>query len=287
MKIEVLSDIHSEVGEGPLWNRADRSITWVDITGKKWHKLCLQTGQVDSFSVPKMIGAIVERLDGTYQGAVEEGFARIWPGNDGYEVTHDFLAEEVRMNDAKADAKGRWWAGSNAIDFTPGVGKVHRLNLDGTVATVIEGLTLPNGLGWSPDNRLFYFIDTFARELYKCDFDLESGNISHKSLLFKFTDDGSYPDGMCVANDGTLLVAMWSGARIEVISPEGELINSIQMPVQSPTSCAFGGDEGNILIVTSDGRDFDASKYPESGKLFGITDTGYSASESNKYLGSN
>jgi sugar lactone lactonase YvrE len=285
MKIEILSDVHSEVGEGPLWNKADRSITWVDITGKKWHKLNLTNGKVQTQSVPTMIGAIVERLDGTYQGAVEEGFAKLRSGKDGYEITHDFLAPEVRMNDAKADAKGRWWAGSNAIDFTAGVGKVHRLDLDGSVTTVIEGLTLPNGLGWSPDNKHFYLIDTFSRALYKYDFALDSGEISNKSLLVEFKDDGSYPDGMCVASDGTLLVAMWSGERIEVISPEGKFLGSIKMPVKSPTSCAFGGDDGKTLIVTSDGRDFDASKYPDSGKLFSITGTGYSAKESAKYHG--
>lgn len=285
MKIEILSDVHSEVGEGPLWNQIDRSIVWVDITGKKWHKLSLETGQVDTQSVPTMIGAIVERLDGTYQGAVEEGFAKLRPGKDGYEITHNFLPAGVRMNDAKADAKGRWWAGSNAIDFTAGVGKVHRLNLDGSVTTIMDGVTLPNGLGWSPDNKSFYLIDTFARSLYRYDFDLESGNISNKSILVEFEDDGSYPDGMCVANDGTLLVAMWSGGRIEVISPEGKFINSIKMPIRSPTSCAFGGDNGETLIVTSDGRDFDASEYPDSGKLFGITGTGYSANESAKYHG--
>ena len=285
MKIEILSDVHSEVGEGPLWNLSERSVTWVDITGRKWHKLSLNSGLVESRSVPTMIGAIVERLDGTYQGAVEEGFAKLKIGEDGYEITHNFLSSEVRMNDAKADAKGRWWAGSNAIDFTAGVGKVHRLNIDGSVSTMIEGLTLPNGLGWSPDNKKFYLIDTFARALYRYDFNLESGDISNKSLLVEFKEDGSYPDGMCVASDGTLLVAMWNGSRIEVISSEGQFLSTIEMPVKSPTSCAFGGDDGKTLLVTSDGRDFDSLKYPDSGKLFGITGTGFSASESSKYHG--
>ena len=107
MKIEILSGIWSEVGEGPLWNFAERSITWVDITGKKWHKLSLNTGQGESHSVPTMIGAIVECANGGYLGAVEEGFAQINLGKDGYQITHNFLAAADRMNDAKADAKGR------------------------------------------------------------------------------------------------------------------------------------------------------------------------------------
>ena len=119
MKIEILSDVHSDVGEGPLWNLAERTITWVDITGKKWHKLSLATGAVTTQSVPTMIGAIVECLDGTYQGAVEEGFAKLQTGVDGYVVTHDFLPPEVRMNDAKADAKGGRSRPWDASGFRP------------------------------------------------------------------------------------------------------------------------------------------------------------------------
>jgi len=90
---------------------------------------------------------------------------------------------------------------------------------------------------------------------------------------------------MCVASDGTLFVAMWSGARIEVFSANGKSLESIKMPVKSPTSCAFGGDKGETLIVTSDGRDFDENIFPDSGKLFAVSGTGYSALESAKYYG--
>lgn len=284
MQIKVLSDVVSDVGEGPLYNASENSVTWVDITGKKWHKCNFDSGKTISHDVPKMIGAIVERKNGGYFGAVEEGFAEINATN-GYEVVIDFLPAEERMNDAKADGLGRWWAGSNAIDFTAGKGQLHKLNPDKSYETVLTGLTLPNGLGWSPDNTKFYLVDTFASSLWVFDFDYSSGKLRNKQLMHKFDDSKGYPDGMCVTNDGTLLIAMWDGSRIEVISSSGEVQEPILLPVQRPTSCTFGGVLGNELIVTTAARELDLNAQPLSGKLLSLVGTGFSASESNKYHG--
>jgi sugar lactone lactonase YvrE len=284
MQIKVLSDVVSDVGEGPLYNASENSVTWVDITGKKWHKYNFDSGKTISHDVPKMIGAIVERKNGGYFGAVEEGFAEINATN-GYEVVIDFLPAEERMNDAKADGLGRWWAGSNAIDFTAGKGQLHKLNPDRSYETVLTGLTLPNGLGWSPDNTKFYLVDTFASSLWVFDFDYSSGKLRNQQLMHKFDDSKGYPDGMCVTNDGTLLIAMWDGSRIEVISSSGEVQEPILLPVQRPTSCTFGGVLGNELIVTTAARELDINAQPLSGKLLSLVGTGFSASESNKYHG--
>lgn len=284
MQIKVLSDVVSDVGEGPLYNASENSVTWVDITGKKWHKCNFDSGKTISHDVPKMIGAIVERKNGGYFGAVEEGFAEINATN-GYEVVIDFLPAEERMNDAKADGLGRWWAGSNAIDFTAGKGQLHKLNPDKSYETVLTGLTLPNGLGWSPDNTKFYLVDTFASSLWVFDFDYSSGKLRNQQLMHKFDDSKGYPDGMCVTNDGTLLIAMWDGSRIEVISSSGEVQEPILLPVQRPTSCTFGGVLGNELIVTTAARELDINAQPLSGKLLSLVGTGFSASESNKYHG--
>ena len=284
MEIRVVSKVISDVGEGPLFNSKDNSVTWVDITGKKWHQCDFNSGVTTSRSVPKMIGAIVERSKGGYFGAVEEGFAEINSG-DGYQVVVDFLPEEERMNDAKADSFGRWWAGSNAIDFTAGKGRLHKINKDRTYQTVLTGLTLPNGLGWSPDNSKFYLVDTFASSLWAFDFDSEAGSLSNKELMYKFEDGNGFPDGMCVTQDGTLLIAMWDGSRIEVISSNGQLKAPIELPVQRPTSCTFGGASQDELIVTTAARELDLSAQPLSGMLLSIKNTGFRGKESTKYDG--
>lgn len=284
MTIRVVSSTFSDVGEGPLWNKEDNSVVWVDITGKKWHRSDYLTGQTVTRSVPKMIGAIVERITGGYAAAVEEGFAII-NENDGYKVVQDFLPEAERMNDAKADAHGRWWMGSNAIDFSSGKGRLHSIDSHNKITTWLEGATLPNGLGWSPDNSKFYLVDSLELVLWVFDFNLKTGAITNKTLLHKFEDNNGLPDGMSVAGDGSLLVAMWDGSRIEVISSAGNHIENIHVPVSRPTSCTFGGPDGQDLIVTTSGGGIDLSKEPLAGQLLSISGTGYFGSESRKFNG--
>jgi len=284
MEIRVISEAISDVGEGPLFNRDTNLVTWVDITGKKWHTCDFNSGKTTSRDVPKMMGAIVERSSGGYFAAVEEGFAEVLD-TTGYKVVADFLPEPERMNDAKADAAGRWWAGSNAIDFTAGKGKLYRVSADRSYVTVFDGLTLPNGLGWSPDNTKFYFVDTFALKLWVFDFDLDSGEISNQKLLREFSGKDGVPDGLTIASDGTILLAMWDGSRIEVIGSDGSLKDPIKLPVSRPTSCAFGGNNGEVLIVTTAARELDLNKEPLSGKLLGISGTGFTGGESAKFHG--
>lgn len=284
MDIRVISDSISDVGEGPLYNHETNLVTWVDITGKKWHQCDFSDGKTTTRDVPKMMGAIVERRSGGYFAAVEEGFADVRP-DSGYTVVKEFLPEEERMNDAKADARGRWWAGSNAIDFTAGRGQLHRVEADRSFTTVLTGLTLPNGLGWSPDNKKFYFVDTFAMKLWDFDFDLESGAISNQRTLHDFEGSTGVPDGLTISNDGKILVAMWDGGRIEVFSPEGKRLDPITLPVSKPTSCTFGGKDGATLIVTTAAREVDLSKEPLSGKLLALEGTGLTGKASEKYAG--
>lgn len=284
MQIKVISNAVSDVGEGPIYNSATNVVTWVDITGKRWHQCDFTSGVTTSHDVPKMIGAIVERKNGGYFAAVEEGFADV-NKESGYTVVADFLPEPERMNDAKADARGRWWAGSNAIDFTAGQGRLHRVEADRTFTTVLSGLTLPNGLGWSPDNKKFYFIDTFAGKLWSFDFDLDSGELSNQKVFRDFDGVQGVPDGLCIANDGTVLVAMWDGSRIEVISADGAVRDPIMLPVSRPTSCTFGGPAGADLLVTTAALELDLTKEPMSGKLIAVQGLGLTGKASEKYAG--
>ena len=147
------------------------------------------------------------------------------------------------------------------------------------------GLTLPNGLGWSPDNKSFYFVDSMQHVMWRYDFDEDSGNISNRRVLVTFEDDGSVPDGMCVSNDGSLFVAMWGGYRVEVYSPDGVLKDVIPVPVKQPSSCAFGGKDGRTLIVTSAAGATDVINEPLNGLPLAIEGLDYSGQESAVYRG--
>jgi len=167
--ITPISQVRGDVGEGPLWNSSTGLITWVDITGLMWHQTDFKTGNTKSRKVSNMVGAIVERSNGQFFAAVKEGFA-VMNEDEGYTVVNNFLPEPERMNDAKADDAGRWWCGSNAIDFTTGVGKLHVIDENRNVETKLTGLTLPNGLAWNSDNTEFYVVDTVESCLWAFEF---------------------------------------------------------------------------------------------------------------------
>ena len=285
--LRALSNERSDCGEGPIWNSATGIFSWVDIAGNKWHQVSLNPdadSATRTFKIPTVIGAIVERSRGGYFAAVKEGFGLI-SANGMYSSDISFLAENERMNDAKADSRGRYWAGSCDLGFTPGQGKLHMIDENKTIRTMETGLTLPNGLGWSPDDKSFYFVDSMQHVMWRYDFDVESGNISNRQVLVNFADDGSVPDGMCVASDGSLFVAMWGGYRVEVYAPEGKLKEIIPVPVQQPSSCAFGGASGKTLIVTSASGGTDIVKEPLNGLPLAIDGLGYSGRESTVYRG--
>lgn len=285
--LRAISSERSDCGEGPIWNSETGIVSWVDIAGNKWHQVALdanENSQTKTFKVPTIIGAVVERSGNGYFAAVKEGFGLI--SQDGtYTQDKSFLSANERMNDAKADAKGRYWAGSCDLKFTPGLGKLHVIETGKEVRTVETGLTLPNGLGWSPDNKSFYFVDSMQHLMWRYDFDLDSGEISNRKVLVQFADDGSVPDGMCVSSDGSLFVAIWGGYRVEVYSPEGELKEIISLPVKQPSSCAFAGKDGTTLIVTSAAGNTDIEKEPLNGLTLAVDGLGYSGPVSTVYRG--
>jgi sugar lactone lactonase YvrE len=166
------------------------------------------------------------------------------------------------MNDAKCDPHGRLWAGSTQMEFAGGQGALHMLDADWRHKIVLHGLTLPNGLGWSPDGRTFYLIDSIARELNA--FDVTPGGcaLSGRRVLTTFGEDAGLPDGMTVDSTGCLWIAMWGGGRIVRVSPEGSVIDVVPVPVAQPSSCAFGGPGLDVLYVTSAREGLDLPPLP-------------------------
>lgn len=284
LAINPVTTLRGDVGEGPLWNSKTKCVTWVDITGLLWHITEFDTGKTKSLPVPNMVGALIERESGGYLGAVKEGFAEINPLG-GYDVFNEFLPSTERMNDAKADALGRWWTGSNAIDFTKGAGKLHVINNDRQIKTVLSGLTLPNGLAWNKRNDEFYLVDTFESVIWAFDFDLENSELTNKRELVKFEDNGSFPDGMTISDQGFLIVAMWEGSKLEIFDGNGAKQGEFTVPVKKPTSCTFGGENSDILIVTSACRELNFEAHDLDGMLLAVTGTGLTGEESRKFNG--
>ena len=282
MNIRAISDVVSDLGEGPIWSPQTNCVTWTDITQNKFHTADLDTGATQTFSAPSMLGAIAHTRGGDYIAATQEGFAHV--SIDGkFSTLHSFLAADMRMNDGKVDPVGRFWAGSLALTFEKNRGSLYVLEKDGSYLSVLDNLTLSNGMGWSPDSDFFYYIDSIPGVLKRFDYEAVHGRISNPVDLITFDTSKGIPDGLSVTADGKIAVALWDGGRVEIFESSGKKISEIKLGVSRPTSCTFGGADGNVLIVTTASQGIELDKEPLAGKILAVTGTGLSGLPPHRY----
>lgn len=245
--------VANRLGEGPHWLTAQRRLLWVDIQGPAIWTGDPETGETWHLPVEELIGVAVPCPDGPWIAALQSGFASVDPVT-GRATPIAAPASEPpgnRFNDGKCDTRGRFWAGTLAIDDTPGRAALYRLDPDGGLHVMEPDVDLCNGLGWSPDDRRFYFTDSLRRTIYVYDFDAPSGTIENRRVFARLGDGDGLPDGLAVDAEGFVWSAHWDGWRITRYDPEGAIERVVEMPVPRPTSCAFGGADLDQLFVTS------------------------------------
>lgn len=261
----------AQCGEGPYWDTVTQTVLWVDIVGKQVLRTRIG-GETVAADYPQMVGAAAPRVGGGIVAAVESGFVLM----DAEGVVTDtitVLQPPLRMNDAKVDPAGRYWAGSCAMDFTPGRGALWRLDENLNAELVLPGLTLPNGIGWSPDGTQMYFVDTMTKQLFVANFDPQRSQLIDEPRVIA---DGfrNHADGLCVDTDGNIWLAEYGNAAVHQLSPTGTKLRTVQMPTSQPTSCAFVGSDLKTLWVTSACADISADQDPTAGSIFEIHDHG-------------
>jgi sugar lactone lactonase YvrE len=255
MQPELVAEVAAELGEGPVW--LDPTLLFVDITRRRVHVLDPERATLQTYATEEDVGAAVPGEDGRLILAQRTGFWLLDPltGSRRQLAPVEDDRPETRMNDGKCDRAGRFWAGTQADDCRPQAGSLYRLELDRSVTKVLDGVTISNGLAWSPDDRLFYFIDTATGGIDVFDYDGASGNITNRRRLLDLPPHSGLPDGMAVDDDGCLWVAMWDGWQIMRVTPDGRVDRKVRFPVSHVTSCAFGGSDGRTLFVTTARRD--------------------------------
>lgn len=265
------ADVRALLGEGPVWVEAEQALYWVDIKGKKIFRLD-GTGDVASWDTPIRVGSIAPRQGGGFIAGTEHGFARIDLDEGRFDIVHDPEPglPGNRFNDGKTDRRGRFWAGTMDDAEEAATGSLYRLDADGACRTIDSGYRVTNGPAFAPDGSRMYHSDSALQRIYA--FDLgEDGEPGQRRLFASFAEGDGYPDGMTVDSEGCLWVAFWDGWCVRRLSPEAEVIETMEVPVQRPTSCAFGGPALDRLYVTSAriGLDGDAlAMQPCAGGLF-------------------
>ena len=247
---------------------AKRLCCWVDIIRGQIFRTDPNSRATTTIDYPEMVGAAAPREAGGLVAAVASGFVGI---DDAGTVTRRVacLSPGTRMNDAKVDPAGRYWAGSCAMDFAPGRGGLWMLDENWDATLVVPGLTQPNGLGWSPDGRFLYLVETQARTILRFGFDPESSTItSEPETLTAPGTFANYPDGLAVDARGHLWVAEFAGSAVLELDADGTLLQSITVPTEQPTSCAFVGPGLDQLWVTSAAAGLDPAADPLAGSIF-------------------
>jgi sugar lactone lactonase YvrE len=172
------------------------------------------------------------------------------------------------MNDGRCDAAGRFWAGTMATDGRRGAGALYRLEQGRAVERMVEGVSISNGIDWSLDGRLMYYIDTPEDRVDVFDFDPDTGSIANRRLFAKI-EGGGHPDGMTVDAEGGLWVALWGGSRVAHLLPDGTPDGGVELPVAQVSSCCFGGSDLRDLYITTAWEHLAAERRePHAGSLF-------------------
>ncbi|XP_026070081.1 regucalcin [Carassius auratus] len=294
IKVECVIKQKNQIGESPVWEEKDSSLLYVDIRGKRVSRWNSLTNKIDSIATENLVGSVVPRQAGGYVIAEGTRFAFVdWAKRSIKSVAPVDKMEKpnTRFNDGKVDPAGRFFAGTMGLDIKPDVtdGALYSLLPDHSVVKQLDKVHLSNGLEWSLDHRIFYYIDSLAFMVEAFDYDIQTGGLSNRRMVYKMEKDECIPDGMCIDTEGKLWVACFDAGRVLRIDPQtGTRLQTVKLPASKTTSCCFGGKDYSDLYVTSACIDLDAdalAKQPEAGCTFKVSGLGVKGIPAYSYTG--
>jgi sugar lactone lactonase YvrE len=274
LKASLLYKSNCILGEGAYWHEGRRSFFWVDIEGRAVYELNWISKKIAQWPVPGRVSLIIEGNKKKMLLALQGGLA--WLDLVTGDVDWLLELEETipgnRTNDGACDAKGRLWIGTMDRGCKEGAGALYCIDKNLRIDKKQENLSIPNGIVWSPDNKRMYHVDTASRQVNAYSFDLVTGNIVFEKTAILVPPGLGGPDGMCMDEEGMLWIAHWGGFGVYRWNPQnGELLEKLELSVPQVTSCAFGGNDLEYLLITTakDGLSKeDLLKYADSGHVY-------------------
>lgn len=250
--LAVVFDARAQLGESPVWDDRSQQLHWVDILAGDVHTYRPDSAHDRVRSLTQPVGAVALAQPGRLVLAAADGFRILDLATSASNLVAEVEQDRAdnRMNDGKVDPAGRFWAGTMSMSGRPAAGSLYRLDEDRRVEQVLTGISVSNGLGWSPDGRQLYYIDSPTRvvQRYRAEAD---GTLTNPTALIDTSPYAGFPDGMTVDAEGCLWICFWQGHTLRRFHPDGHLLNEIPLPVTQPTSCTFGGDHLSELYITT------------------------------------
>jgi len=280
-KFEVVHDAPMLVGESAIWHEVESALYWVDIEGLTVNRLHAASGKFSSWKMGSNPSALAIDDNNFLVVATRERLLRL-NTTDGAETPiadAPYDTSKVRFNDGRVDPAGRFWIGTMYEPRDQPAAEMYVLARDNLRCAWRGGMTNSNGLAWSLDGRTMFHADTTSHRIDCYDFDVATGEHSNRRTILTFPTDktapdyGGRPDGATIDSEGMYWVAMFEGGRVLRISPTGEILREIKLPVRCPTSVCFGGPDLRTLYITSasQGRSSEEiTQYPHTGKVLSV-----------------
>ncbi len=278
-EIAVAYDGAMQVGESPLWAPEENALYWVDIDGLAVHRLITGSGAHTSWSMATEPSSLARHAAGGLVVATRAGFVHLDTATGAVTdiAKSPFDQSKARFNDGKPDAAGRFWVGTIYEPRDKPAAEMYVLEKGRVRLAWSGGMTNSNGLAFSPDSRTMYHADTTSHRVTAYDFNVAAGTVSEQREVRAFSMDkangyGGRPDGAAVDSAGNYWVAMFEGGRIVKLSPTGELLDEIALPVRCPTMVAFGGADLRTLYITTAGKRpaDELAQHPLSGRVLSV-----------------
>lgn len=275
MTCELVLDIRTELGEGPLWDDQRMRLLFVDIMRGHIHEFDPATGKDRIVDVGRPVGCVALTERGDWVAGASDGFYRVDPKTGRVTLLASVEADlpDNRMNDGYVDARGRFWAGTMNVKGQKERGSLYRLDPGGSVRRMLSNVSISNGIDWSPDGRTMYFSDTVLSRIDCFDFDPNLGAATKRRLFVEFSQEVGYPDGLIVDAEGFIWVGLWEGGSLHRYAPDGRLDHIVPVPASQTTKCAFGGPDLSDLYITTAFKGLDGTAraaQPLAGGLFRV-----------------
>lgn len=246
---ELIVDIPNDLGENPLWHPQEQRLYWTDITRGRLYRYDPATRVHEQIYQGNIVGGFTLQADGSLLLFMARGRIAIWRAGALHNVVDEIPAEhDARFNDVIADPAGRVFCGTMSSSVP---GRLYRLDTDGSLTVVVEGVTVSNGMGFTPDRRGMYYTDTRPKRIYHFDYDQATGALTNQRTWLQVPEGEGGPDGMTVDAEGHVWSAHWGGSAVYRYTPEGVQELRIPFPALKVSSVAFGGPDMSDLYVTT------------------------------------
>lgn len=245
-----IADYRCHTGEGPLWHPDEERLYWVDIPNGRLFRYDPATGDHEQCYETDVIGGFTIQTDGSLLLFEDGGRIETWHDGTTRTVVDELEAElDSRFNDVIAEPKGRVFCGTMPTDDR--LGRLYRLDTDGTITKLFDGVDIPNGMGFTPDLTGMYFTETEADKIYRFQYDEETGELSDRDVFLDTTEERGSPDGMTVDADGYVWTAYWDGGCLVRYTPDGTEDRRIEFPARKVSCITFGGAEYEDAYATT------------------------------------